>query len=69
MHEQLEPPSQPIFSGYLWRQSGQAKGAPNSKKWVRRWFSLRPDNCLYYYKTEDVSRHLYDLNLYSHSQN
>lgn len=55
MHEQLEPPSQPIFSGYLWRQSGQAKGAPNSKKWVRRWFSLRPDNCLYYYKTEDVS--------------
>ncbi|XP_044315697.1 uncharacterized protein LOC108038212 isoform X4 [Drosophila rhopaloa] len=56
MHEQLEPPSQPIFSGYLWRQSGQAKGAPNSKKWVRRWFSLRPDNCLYYYKTEDDSQ-------------
>lgn len=55
MHEQLEPPGQPIFSGYLWRQSGQAKGAPNTKKWVRRWFSLRPDNCLYYYKTEDVS--------------
>uniref|UniRef100_A0A0K8VI81 Putative serine/threonine-protein kinase DDB_G0272282 n=1 Tax=Bactrocera latifrons TaxID=174628 RepID=A0A0K8VI81_BACLA len=53
MHEQQEPPSQPIFSGYLWRQSGQAKGAPNTKKWVRRWFSLRPDNCLYYYKTED----------------
>ncbi|KMY87977.1 uncharacterized protein LOC6730915 isoform X7 [Drosophila simulans] len=56
MHEQLEPPSQPIFSGYLWRQSGQAKGAPNTKKWVRRWFSLRPDNCLYYYKTEDDSQ-------------
>ncbi|XP_017857290.1 PREDICTED: uncharacterized protein LOC108609995 isoform X2 [Drosophila arizonae] len=56
MHEQLEPPSQPIFSGYLWRQSGQAKGAPNAKKWVRRWFSLRPDNCLYYYKTEDDSQ-------------
>ncbi|XP_028898642.2 uncharacterized protein LOC105216148 [Zeugodacus cucurbitae] len=53
MHEQQEPPSQPIYSGYLWRQSGQAKGAPNTKKWVRRWFSLRPDNCLYYYKTED----------------
>ncbi|KAM8716302.1 hypothetical protein ACLKA7_003222 [Drosophila subpalustris] len=56
MHEQLEPPSQPIFSGYLWRQSGQAKGAPNTKKWVRRWFSLRPDNCLYYYKTEEDSQ-------------
>ncbi|KAH8392093.1 hypothetical protein KR215_000522, partial [Drosophila sulfurigaster] len=56
MHEQLEPPSEPIFSGYLWRQSGQAKGAPNTKKWVRRWFSLRPDNCLYYYKTEDDSQ-------------
>uniref|UniRef100_W8AIV7 Putative serine/threonine-protein kinase DDB-G0272282 n=1 Tax=Ceratitis capitata TaxID=7213 RepID=W8AIV7_CERCA len=53
MHEQEEPQSQPIYSGYLWRQSGQAKGAPNTKKWVRRWFSLRPDNCLYYYKTED----------------
>ncbi|XP_041450683.1 uncharacterized protein LOC111080405 isoform X2 [Drosophila obscura] len=56
MHEQLEPPSEPIFSGYLWRQSGQAKGAPNAQKWVRRWFSLRPDNCLYYYKTEDDSQ-------------
>ncbi|KAJ6649060.1 Sesquipedalian-1, partial [Pseudolycoriella hygida] len=35
-----------LYSGYLWRQG------PNNQKWVRRWFCLRPDNCLYFYKTE-----------------
>lgn len=54
MNEQQEPPVQVIYSGYLWRQSGQAKGSPNTKKWVQRWFVLRSDNCLYYYKTEEV---------------
>ncbi|KAM7353346.1 uncharacterized protein ACRADG_005440 [Cochliomyia hominivorax] len=53
MNEQQEPPIQVIYSGYLWRQSGQAKGSPNTKKWVHRWFVLRSDNCLYYYKTEE----------------
>ncbi|XP_037822384.1 uncharacterized protein LOC119611006 [Lucilia sericata] len=53
MNEQQEPPIQVIYSGYLWRQSGQAKGSPNTKKWVQRWFVLRSDNCLYYYKTEE----------------
>ncbi|XP_073821594.1 uncharacterized protein [Musca autumnalis] len=53
MNEQQEPPIQVIYSGYLWRQSGQAKGSPNAKKWVQRWFVLRSDNCLYYYKTEE----------------
>uniref|UniRef100_A0A1A9WLV9 Uncharacterized protein n=1 Tax=Glossina brevipalpis TaxID=37001 RepID=A0A1A9WLV9_9MUSC len=56
MNEQQEAPVQIIYSGYLWRQSGQAKGAPDTKKWVQRWFVLRSDNCLYYYKTEEDSQ-------------
>ena len=55
MNEQQESSNPALYTGYLWRQSGQAKGSPNTKKWVRRWFSLRPDHCLYYYKTESVS--------------
>lgn len=41
-----------LYSGYLWRQGGQASGTTASTKWVRRWFCLRPDHCLYYYKTD-----------------
>lgn len=45
-----------LYSGYLWRPCGYASGNPNtSKKWVQRWFSLRPDHCLYFYKSELVS--------------
>lgn len=46
-----------LYSGYLWRQGGQASGTSASTKWVRRWFCLRPDHCLYYYKTDAVSIH------------
>lgn len=52
MGEQQEPSIKVVHSGYLWRQSGQAKGFSSSKKWVKRWFVLRSDNCLYYYKTD-----------------
>lgn len=41
-----------LFSGYLWRRSTNSNSAD---KWVRRWFALRRDNCLYYYKTDSVS--------------
>lgn len=45
-----------ICSGYLWKLGGYASGTP-SNKWIRRWFALRKDNCLYYYKTDSVSGH------------
>lgn len=42
---------QPLYCGYLWKLGGHASGLP-SNKWVRRWFSLKSDHCLYYYKTD-----------------
>ncbi|XP_076230153.1 uncharacterized protein LOC116428500 isoform X3 [Nomia melanderi] len=43
----------PLCSGYLWRKSTTSS---NKDKWVRRWFALRRDNCLYYYKTDADSQ-------------
>ena len=48
-----------VCQGYLWRKSrsnSSALSASSSSldKWVRRWFALRRDNCLYFYKTEMV---------------
>ncbi|CAL7950178.1 unnamed protein product [Xylocopa violacea] len=43
----------PLCSGYLWRKSATSS---NTDKWVRRWFALRRDNCLYYYKTDADSQ-------------
>ena len=40
----------PLYSGYLWKLGGLSNGA----KWVQRWFSLKRDNCLYYYKNDTV---------------
>lgn len=45
-----------LYSGYLWRQGGHPNIQANNQKWVRRWFCLRPDHCLYYYKTDVVCR-------------
>lgn len=44
-----------LYSGYLWRQSSQTNGPSNIQKWVRRWFCLRPNHCLYFYKTDAVT--------------
>ncbi|CRK87140.1 CLUMA_CG000949, isoform A [Clunio marinus] len=38
----------PLYSGHLWRKSGQGENA----RWIRRWFCFHPDQCLYYYKSE-----------------
>lgn len=40
--------SHPLYSGQLWRKSGQG----DNVKWIRRWFCFHPDQCLYYYKSE-----------------
>ncbi|XP_050301865.1 uncharacterized protein LOC126740017 isoform X5 [Anthonomus grandis grandis] len=45
----LEPGE--VLSGYLWRLSGHGRGY-KSNKWIRRWFSLRRNSCLYFYKTD-----------------
>lgn len=43
----------PLCAGYLWRKSKSMSMC--TEKWVRRWFALRRDNCLYCYKTDSVS--------------
>jgi hypothetical protein len=43
-----------IYSGYLWKYSATELGSPKTK-WIRRWFSMRADNCLYFYISEFVS--------------
>ncbi|OXU21856.1 hypothetical protein TSAR_014411 [Trichomalopsis sarcophagae] len=48
-------PEPALCSGYLWRKSRTGPGQTQDK-WVRRWFALRRDNCLYYYKTDTDSQ-------------
>ncbi|XP_012267447.2 beta-1-syntrophin isoform X2 [Athalia rosae] len=48
----VEPP---LYSGYLWRRATSSNSS-TSDKWVRRWFALRRDNCLYCYKTDADSQ-------------
>ncbi|KPJ16021.1 Regulator of G-protein signaling 12 [Papilio machaon] len=44
-----------LYSGYLWRAAPRPhqphQPAP-PPRWTRRWFVLKRDNCLYYYKTD-----------------
>ncbi|XP_046468440.1 uncharacterized protein [Neodiprion pinetum] len=49
------PAEAPLCSGYLWRRSTTSTSS-TSDKWVRRWFALRRDNCLYCYKTDADSQ-------------
>ncbi|XP_045477995.1 uncharacterized protein LOC123683141 [Harmonia axyridis] len=54
-----------LYSGYLWKLSGYASGIP-SNKWIRRWFVLRQNNCLYYYKTDSDKQPVGAMMLYDH---
>lgn len=57
---------EPLYSGYLWKLGGYASGTP-SNKWIRRWFTLKADNCLYYYKTDSVSNKIVGILFLLHS--
>ncbi|XP_046634957.1 uncharacterized protein LOC124314010 isoform X4 [Daphnia pulicaria] len=50
----------PILVGYLWKKSQSASRADESANnvWYRRWFVLKRDHCLYYYKNQDSSQPL-----------
>lgn len=63
--ETTEASSPSLYSGYLWRQSGHT--SQNNQKWVRRYFCLRPDHCLYYYKTDQVKYHFFFFCFFSPS--
>ena len=66
--EKLDDSLRLVQSGYLWRlsrsskqhQTASASGDNSSssmpmRKWSRRFFVLRADACLYFFKTENVS--------------
>ncbi|KAK2167052.1 hypothetical protein LSH36_32g08002 [Paralvinella palmiformis] len=46
--EQNQKLELPLFCGYLSKQGSSML----VKKWKRRWVELKPDHCLYYYKTK-----------------
>ena len=43
----------PLLCGYLMKQAGA--GVLKNFTWRKRWFILKQDHCLYYYKSEEVS--------------
>jgi hypothetical protein len=53
----------PLYSGYLWKLGGLSNGA----KWIQRWFCLKRDNCLYYYKNDTESQPLGALMLVNYN--
>ncbi|KAF5280043.1 hypothetical protein FQR65_LT03298 [Abscondita terminalis] len=46
------PLEEPLFSGYLWKLGGYTNENVSTTSWVRRWFVLKKDNCLYFYKND-----------------
>ncbi|RZC37286.1 uncharacterized protein BDFB_008219, partial [Asbolus verrucosus] len=62
---QDEHSSAALYSGYLWKLSGYASGTV-SNKWIRRWFCLKQNNCLYYYKTDSEKQPVGVVMLFDH---
>jgi PH domain/PDZ domain len=58
-----ESPSQSLYNGFLWRRSG----SNDNIKWIRRWFCLRSDQSLYYFKNETDIQPLGIILLTNHS--
>ncbi|CAH0564680.1 unnamed protein product [Brassicogethes aeneus] len=54
-----------MYSGYLWKLSGYASGNMTNK-WIRRWFCLKQNNCLYYYKTDSEKQPVGVVMLFDH---
>ena len=46
----------PVMTGHLWKLGGSGPGLFSG--WKKRWFVLKHDNVLYYYKTKEVSKTL-----------
>ncbi|CAH0564678.1 unnamed protein product [Brassicogethes aeneus] len=57
--------SSSMYSGYLWKLSGYASGNMTNK-WIRRWFCLKQNNCLYYYKTDSEKQPVGVVMLFDH---
>ncbi|KAJ8935782.1 hypothetical protein NQ318_018409 [Aromia moschata] len=55
-----------LHSGYLWKLKGYASGT-TFNKWIRRWFCLKENNCLYYYKTDSDKEPVGVLTLFDHT--
>ncbi|XP_063916393.1 uncharacterized protein LOC135132287 isoform X3 [Zophobas morio] len=60
-----EHSSSALYSGYLWKLSGYASGTITNK-WIRRWFCLKQNNCLYYYKTDSEKQPVGVVMLFDH---
>ena len=50
MRPELKETVNEVYSGYLYKKVNSVVN-----KWNKRWFVLKSDNCLYYYKEKKVS--------------
>lgn len=50
--------SDDLLSGYLWKKSHTGSKSADAGGWYRRWFCLRKDHCLYYFKSQKVQNEI-----------
>ncbi|XP_042873997.1 uncharacterized protein LOC122254395 isoform X2 [Penaeus japonicus] len=66
----VTPDPTPLCAGYLYKLGG-ARHSPGasgvSRTWHRRWFALKKDHCLYYYKSETEQHPLGAVHLLDYS--